>query len=97
MQMKSPVHPGVFLAEELIAPLGLTVTEAARALGVGRPALSALLNGRAAVSPEMAVRFEKAFGVDAALLLKMQAQYALAEARRASKRIKVSRYVAKVA
>lgn len=97
MQMKNPVHPGIFLAEELVAPLGLTVTEAARVLGVGRPALSALLNGRAAVSPEMAVRFEKAFGVDAALLLKMQAQYALAEARRASKRIKVSRYVAKVA
>jgi addiction module HigA family antidote len=48
MQMKNPVHPGTFLADELIAPLGLTVTDAARALGVGRPALSALLNGRAA-------------------------------------------------
>lgn len=97
MQMKNPVHPGIFLAEELVAPLGLTVTEAARVLGVGRPALSALLNGRAAVSPEMAVRFEKAFGVDAALLLSMQAQYALAEARRAAKRIKVKRYAAKAA
>lgn len=97
MQMKNPVHPGIFLAEELVAPLGLTVTEAARVLGVGRPALSALLNGRAAVSPGMAVRFEKAFGVDAALLLSMQAQYALAEARRAAKRIKVKRYAAKAA
>jgi addiction module HigA family antidote len=97
MEMKNPTHPGVFLAEELIAPLGLSVTEAARALGVGRPALSALLNGRAAVSAEMAVRFEKAFGVDAGLLLRMQAQYALAEARRAAKRIKVRPYAAKVA
>ncbi|HEX9905556.1 MAG TPA: HigA family addiction module antitoxin [Propylenella sp.] len=94
MEMKNPTHPGVFLAAELIAPLGLTVTQAARALGVGRPALSALLNGRAAVSAEMAVRFEKAFGVDAALLLQMQAQYALAEARRRARRIKVPRYAA---
>jgi addiction module HigA family antidote len=97
MEMKNPVHPGVFLAEELIAAHGLTVTEAARVLGVGRPALSALLNGRAAVSAEMAVRFEKAFGVDAGLLLRMQAQYALADARRSAKRIRVTRYVAKVA
>lgn len=97
MEMKTPVHPGTFLAEELIAPLGLSVTDAARALGIGRPALSALLNGRAAVSAEMAVRFEKAFGVDAALLLRMQAQYALADVRRTAKRIKVARYVAKVA
>lgn len=97
MEMKAPVQPGIFLAEELIAPLGLSVTEAARVLGVGRPALSALLNGRAAVSAEMAVRFEKAFGVDAALLLRMQAQFALAEARRRARRIKVARYVAKVA
>jgi antitoxin HigA-1 len=97
MEMKNPVHPGVFLAEELIAAHGLTVTEAARVLGVGRPALSTLLNGRAAVSAEMAVRFEKAFGIDAGLLLRMQAQYALADARRSAKRIRVARYVAKVA
>ena len=97
MEMKRPVHPGIFLAEELIAPLGLSVTDAARVLGVGRPALSALLNGRAAVSAEMAVRFEKAFAVDAALLLRMQAQFALAEARRSAGRIKVKRYAAKAA
>jgi antitoxin HigA-1 len=66
-------------------------------LGVGRPALSALLNGRAAVSAEMAVRFEKAFGVDAALLLRMQAQFALADARRSASRIKVARYTTRVA
>lgn len=97
MEMKNPVHPGIFLAEELVGPLRLTVTEAARILGVGRPALSALLNGRAAVSAEMAVRFEKAFAVDAALLLRMQAQHALAEARRNSRRIKVIRYSANAA
>ena len=97
MEMKSPIHPGIFLAEELIAPLKLIVTGAARVLGVGRPALSALLNGRASVSAEMAVRFEKAFGVDAALLLRMQAQYALADARRNAERIKVARYVRKAA
>ena len=97
MEMKNPVHPGMFLADELIAPLDLSVTDAALVLGVGRPALSALLNGRAAVSAEMAVRFEKAFCVDAALLLRMQAQYALAGVRRSARRIKVARYVAKVA
>jgi addiction module HigA family antidote len=95
--MKNPVHPGIFLVEELITPLGLSVTEAARALDVGRPALSALLNGRAAVSAEMAVRFEKAFGVDAGLLLRMQAQFVLADARRSANRIKVARYTRKVA
>ena len=94
--MKNPVHPGVFLAEELVGPFGLTVTDAARILGVGRPALRALLNGRAAISAEMAVRFEKAFSVDAALLLRMQAQFALAEARRRAKKMKVTRYPATI-
>jgi addiction module HigA family antidote len=97
MEMKNPVHPGIFLADELISPLGLTVTDAARVLGVGRPSLSALLNGRAAISAEMAVRFEKAFAVDAALLLRMQAQFALARARREAKKIKVARYMATIA
>ena len=97
MEMKHPQHPGVFLAEELIEPLGLTVTEAAKILRTGRPALSALLNGRAAVSAGMALRFEKAFGVSAGLLLRMQAQHALAEARRRSKAIKVKRYDATAA
>jgi addiction module HigA family antidote len=97
MEMKNPVHPGLFLAEELVVPLGLSVTEAARILGVGRPALSALLNGRAAVSAEMAVRFEKAFDVDAGLLLRMQAQHALAEMRRKAHDLRVSPYAPKVA
>ena len=97
MEMKNPVHPGIFLADELIEPLGLTVTQAARALGIGRQALSAVLNGRAAMSADMAVRFEKAFGVNAGLLLRMQAAYALAEARKRTKQLKVKRYVAKAA
>jgi addiction module HigA family antidote len=97
MEMKNPMHPGVLVANELIDPLGLTVTQAARVLGIGRQALSAVLNGRAAMSAEMAVRFEKAFGVSAGLLLRMQAAYALAEARKRAKQIKVKRYVAKAA
>ena len=97
MEMKNPVHPGIFLADELIEPLGLTVTQAARALGIGRQALSAVLNGRAAMSADMAVRFEKAFGVNAGLLLRMQAAYALAEARKRTKQLKVKRYVARAA
>jgi addiction module HigA family antidote len=97
MEMKNPVHPGIFLADELMDPLGLSVTRAARVLGIGRQALSAVLNGRAAMSAEMAVRFEKAFDVSAGLLLRMQAAYALAEARKRAKQIKVKRYVAKAA
>ena len=88
MEMKNPQHPGIFLAEELIEPLSLSVTETARALGIGRQAVSALLNGRAAISAEMAVRVETAFGVSAGLLLGMQAQYALAEARKRAKSIR---------
>lgn len=97
IEMKNPQHPGIFLAEELIRPLALSVTEAARILGTGRHAASALLNGRAAISAEKAIRFEKAFGVSAGLLLRMQAQYALAEARKHAKAIKVRRYQAKAA
>ena len=97
MEMKNPVHPGIFLADELIEPLGLAVTQAAHALRIGRQALSAVLNGRAAMSADMAVRFEKAFGVNAGLLLRMQAAYALAEARKRAKQLKVKRYVAKAA
>jgi addiction module HigA family antidote len=97
MEMKQPQHPGVFLVEELLEPLGLSVTEAARVLGTGRQALSTLINGRAAMSADMAIRFEKAFAVDAGLLLRMQAQYALAEARRRTGSIKVRRYNARAA
>ena len=68
-----PAHPGAFIRREIVEPLGLTVTRAAEALGVTRPALSALLNRRASLSPEMALRVEKAFGVKMDTLLRMQA------------------------
>ena len=63
MRMYTPPHPGVFLKEEVVEPLNLTVTTASKILGVTRPALSKLLNGRASLSPEMALRLEKAFGL----------------------------------
>ncbi len=76
----------------MFGPAGLSVTRAAEILGVGRPALSAVLNGRASLSPEMAIRVEKAFGVSMDLLLKMQLQFDIARARRTAKSIKVQRF-----
>ncbi len=92
-RMARPSHPGQFIRMEVIEPLGLTVTAAAEALGVTRPALSALLNGRAALSPEMALRIEKAFGPRMDTLLRMQTAYEIAETRRRERQIKVTRYV----
>ncbi len=77
MRMYNPSHPGVFLKEEVIEPLGLTVTDAARILGVTGPDLSNLLNGKASLSPEMALHFEKAFGIKMDTLLRMQTSYDL--------------------
>ena len=95
MRMARPAHPGQFIRMEVIEPLGLSVTKAAKALGVTRPALSALLNGRAALSPEMALRVEKAFGVRMETLMQMQTAFEIAEAREREANIKVKRYVAK--
>ncbi len=81
VRMMRPAHPGSFVKTEIIEPLGLTVAAAAEALGVTRPALSALLNARAALSPEMAIRIEKAFGVKADTLLRMQTAYEIAAVR----------------
>ena len=92
MQMLDPAHPGELLKEDVFGPAGLSVTRAAEILGVGRPALSAVLNGRASLSPEMAIRVEKAFGVSMDLLLKMQLQFDIARARRTAKSIKVQRF-----
>jgi len=97
MHMASPAHPGQFIKMEVIAPLGLSVTQAARILGVTRPALSALLNGRAALSPEMALRIEKAFGPRMDTLLRMQTAYEIAQARGREADIRVKRYVGKSA
>ena len=90
--MKNPVHPGEILKEDVLAEAGLTVARAAEILGVGRPALSAVLNGRASLSPEMALRFEKAFGVSIELMLKIQLNFDIAKTRKMAKSIKVRKY-----
>jgi antitoxin HigA-1 len=89
IRMKNPVHPGGFVKTEIIEPLGLTVTAAAQALGVTRPALSGLLNERVSLSPEMALRIEKAFGVLMDTLMRMQNAYDIAQARGRASEIKV--------
>jgi addiction module HigA family antidote len=75
------VHPGVWLREEIVEPQGLAVTELARHFGVSRQAMSTLLNGRVGLSADMAIRFEKAFGLNADTLCRMQTAFELATAR----------------
>ncbi len=94
MPMKNPPHPGRTIANACLKPLGLTVTAGARVLGVARLMLSNVINGKAAISPEMAIRLEKAFGSTADAWLRMQAAYDLAQARKHEKDIKVKRVVA---
>jgi addiction module HigA family antidote len=91
MAMKSPPHPGDFIRTEIIQPAGLSVTAAAIALQVSRPALSSLLNGRADLSGDMALRIEKAFGVQMDTLMRMQASYDIAQTRKREKKIHVRR------
>ena len=91
MPMKNPPHPGEFIRTEIIGPTGLSVTAAAAALHVSRPALSSLLNGRADLSGDMALRIEKAFGVKMDTLMRMQASYDIAQARKRAKQIHVRR------
>jgi antitoxin HigA-1 len=79
--MKSPPHPGEIIREEVIRPLGLSVTAAAAALGVTRQALSAFLNERSDLSPEMALRIEVAFGPKADVMMGVQTDYQMARAR----------------
>jgi addiction module HigA family antidote len=88
------VHPGPWLRAEIIEPHGLSVTVAAQKLHVTRQAMSNLLNGNAGVSAEMAIRFEKAFGLRAETLLRMQAAHDLAAARRTENTIQVERVAA---
>ena len=87
------VHPGEWLRTEIVEPHGLSVTVAAEKLGVTRQAMSNLLNGNAGLSAEMAIRFEKAFGLSADTLLRMQAAHDLAQARAYEKNIKVERVI----
>ena len=88
----TPSHPGAFIRDEVIEPLGLSVTEAARILGVRRATLSDLLNGNASLSPEMALRVEKAFDVRMDLLLRMQAWHDSSRMRTRAGEVVVERY-----
>ena len=96
LRLKTPAHPGGFVRHEIIAPLELSVTQAAEVLGVTRPALSAFLNERSALSPEMALRIEKAFGVSMDTLMRMQNSYDIARARKREGEIEVARYNGKL-
>jgi antitoxin HigA-1 len=89
--IRNPPHPGDFIRTEIIKPAGLSVTAAAAALQVSRPALSSLLNARAALSGEMALRIEKAFGVKMDTLMRMQSAYDIAQTRKREKEIHVRR------
>jgi len=94
MPMYDPPHPGELVRHECLEPLGLTVTEGARALGVTRQALNNLVNGKSGISPEMAIRLDKAFGGGAETWLQMQMNYDLWHAKQRARRIKVKRMVA---
>jgi antitoxin HigA-1 len=91
MPLKNPPHPGDFIRTEIIEPARLSVTTAAAALHVSRPALSSLLNGNADLSGVMALRIEKAFGVKMDTLMRMQASYDIAQTRKREKQIHVRR------
>ncbi|MFZ1428281.1 MAG: HigA family addiction module antitoxin [Geminicoccaceae bacterium] len=93
LRPRSPVHPGHFVRTVIVDPLGPTVTDAARALGITRVALSRFLNEQAALSPEMAIRLNKAFGADMGTLMRMQGSYDIAQARQRQGEIMVERYV----
>jgi addiction module HigA family antidote len=94
MKMKNPPHPGRIVRQECIEALGLTVTEAARALGVTRQALNNLVNLKAGISPEMAIRLSKAFGSSPEVWLGMQMAYDLAQLEKQTSKIKVQRVAA---
>jgi len=91
MAMKNPPHPGLTVRHDCLEPLGLTVTAAAKVLGVTRQALNNLLNGKSGISPEMAVRLAKAFGSTAETWLGIQVDYDLAQVRRRESEISVTR------
>jgi addiction module HigA family antidote len=88
--MKNHPHPGRIVRQDCLEPLGLTVTEVAKALGVARPTLNSLVNERAGISAEMAVRLAKAFGSSPEMWVRLQANYELAQVRQ--DKIRVSRY-----
>lgn len=91
MPMKNPPHPGLSVRFDCLEPLGLSVTAAAGVLGVSRKQLSDIVNARAGISPEMAIRLDKAFGGGAETWYRLQASYDLAQAMKRANRIKVTR------
>jgi addiction module HigA family antidote len=91
MPMKNPAHPGESIRADCLEPLGLTVTAAAKALGVSRQTLNNIINGQAGISPEMAIRLDKAFGGGAETWLRLHAAYDLAQAENRANKIKVQR------
>jgi antitoxin HigA-1 len=93
MPMKNPPHPGDLIKTEIVDALGLSVSRAAEILGVRRATLSDLLHGKASLTPEMALRIEKAFGPDMDHLLRMQLAYDVAQTRKHSRGIAIKRYV----
>lgn len=94
MRMHNPPHPGRIIKELCLDPLGLSVTEAAKGLGVSRKTLSAILNGRAGISPEMAVRLSIAFNTTSESWLNQQSQYDLWHAEQGRKQLRVMRLAA---
>ena len=94
MKMHNPPHPGEVLRELCLKPLGLTVTQAARALGVSRKTLSSILNGRSGISPEMAVRLSIAFNTTSESWLHQQLQYDLAKAESKRRSVQVKKLAA---
>ncbi len=93
MVMYNPPHPGEAIRELCIVPLGLSITEAARGLGVSRKTLSALINGRYGISPEMAIRLSRAFGGSAESWILQQAQYDLWQALQRVDELEVKSFV----
>ena len=91
MPLKNPPHPGDFIRTEIIQPAGLSVTAAAAAVRVSRPALSSLLNGKADLSGDIVLRIEKAFGVRMDTLMRMHSSYDIAQTRKREKHIHVRR------
>lgn len=92
MPIKNPVHPGCIVRHDCLEPLGLSVTEAARVLGVTRQALNNVVNEKAGISPEMAIRLSKAFGSSPETWVRMQAAYDLEQALKHQAKIRVERY-----
>ena len=91
MSMKKPPHPGLSIRNDCLEPLGLSVTEAAKKLGISRKQLSDIVNGHSGISPEMAIRLDKAFGGSPDTWFRLQAAYDLAQAMKTADRIKVDR------